>query len=156
MGRVCHLLDIVIGQDHPRTGLHMRCENHLRLMRLDGFDNVINRAWGKGRGRAVALHLRLHDGGIAGQIAALDDLAPPIGKPAVAHDQHLGPPCELTGDCLHPVGAAPGDDSHGIGLVYVLEQSADVAHDLLEHGAHMVQGPVGEHDRKLFKPFRVN
>ena len=156
MGRLCHLLDVVVRQDNTGAGFNMRRKYHLRFVGLNGFYHVVDGAWRERRRRAVALHLRFHHCRIAGQIAAFDNLAPAVGEPAIAHDQHICTPRKLTRDGLHPVGAAPGDHCHGIGVVYVLEQSADVTHDLLKHGAHMVQGPVGEHDRKLFKPFRVN
>ena len=60
---------------------------------------------------------RLEHRGFGGELASIENLGPAIGKPAVAHDQRMGPTAELPRHRLHRIRAATGHQSHRLGVI---------------------------------------
>ena len=148
--------DVVIGQDDPGGGLHMRGEDDVGLLFADPGGDLLDRRRGEGRLCAVAGCPGLHHGDLAAEAAGLEDLAPAEGEPAVAHHQRLGAASELAGDSLHAVGTAAWHDRHPVGPIDLAQPCRDVAHHLLEGPRHVVERAIRKDHREFVETAGVH
>ena len=156
MNSVCNGLDVVIRQDHPGAGFHMRCkDNGGRFLRNPG-NHILDRRGRKGGCRVVPSPPGLHNGLTGGQAAGFENLAPAVGEPAVADHHDFLVASELAGHGFHRIGAPARHKRHGIRIVGGFEHLRDVPHHLAKSGGHVVERPVREHDRKFEQAVRVN
>ena len=149
VGGVGERADVVIGQDHARGRLDVRGEDDLRLTQADRRDNVVDR-----RGRPRGLHVVAvgsggEDGDVVADATGIQDLRPAEGEQTVAHDKGAPPRRDLTGDGLHRVGAAAGDDRRGVRVVRFFEDAEHLLHHVDEARGHVVEGTVCEDHRVL-------
>ncbi len=149
MHRVGHGAQIVVGQHHAGGGFHMRGEHDGGLFAGDGGDHL-----GYGRGHEGRLGRIGHAAGLENrdfvrQMPGLDDLAPAITEPAVAHNEHLCALDELPRHGLHGKRAATRHDDCRLRVVGLFEHGRQITHNLLKLGRHVVERAVGVNHRIL-------
>ena len=127
----------------------MRREHQVGPLAADGRHHLVD---GRGRERGLpplALAARLEHVRRRRDVAHLEDLGPAVAEPAVADHQAALVLGELARHRLHAEAAAARHDDGGARVVDLLQGGRHVAHHGLEPLRHVVQGPVGVHDRVL-------
>ena len=151
-----HRRDVIIRQNNPRRCFHMRRKHHIGARRVYFRHHFVNRRRRKRRARPRPVRPRHHHRHRAGKAAGVKNLAPPIGKPAIAHHKRMLAIAELPRHRLHRVRPAAGHQGHGIGVVNLAQHGRYIAHHTLKPARHMVERPIREYHREFFQPVGVN
>jgi hypothetical protein len=125
----------------------VRGEDHVGPVGVDRCHHQFDRCGSERSLRAIALALRLHHDFFRRDRAGLEDLRPAKREEPVTDHQHLLAGGELPGDRFHRVGSAAGDHDCPVRPVNLTQRGVNLAHDLLESLAHVVERAVGEDDR---------
>ena len=80
----------------------------------------------------------------------------PVREPTQADYDDVISGRVLSGDGLHAICPAAGDDCDTLSIVGLLEAGGKIVHDVLKRDAHVVEGPVRVHDRVLEESIGVD
>jgi hypothetical protein len=80
----------------------------------------------------------------------------PVREPTQADHDDVISGRVLSGDGLHAICPAAGDDCDTLSIVGLLEAGGKIVHDVLKRDAHVVEGPVRVHDRVLEESIGVD
>src|SRR3954470_17696342 len=123
---------------------------------LDSVDHLLDRWWCPWRLPSVGHWPGAAERRLRGNGSGVEDLRPAVGEQTVADDEASSARRQLSGDRLHGVGAATGNDRDGLRTVRRAQYVDDVLHDRDEAFRHVVQRAVGEDHRVLEKATGVD
>ena len=143
MHRIGQRAQVAVGQHHAGRGLDMGREHQGGFFAGDGSADLFNRGGRPGRLRSVGGAARFHDGVAGRDLSHVEDLAPAVAEPAVAHHHHVLAGGKLPGHGFHAKGSAAGHQGDRMGLVDLFEHARDVTHHALKALGHVVERAVG-------------